>query len=50
MVADLLANSQRPLIMAGQGTIGLEIARQADAMEAKLDAVLGPLFADRSLV
>jgi threonine dehydratase len=29
-------------IMAGQGTIGLEIARQADAMEAKLDAVLGP--------
>jgi threonine dehydratase len=29
-------------VMAGQGTIGLEIAAQAEALGTKLDAVLGP--------
>ncbi len=31
-----------PLIIAGQGTAGLELAAQARAMEARLDAVLVP--------
>jgi len=31
-----------PHVMAGQGTIGLEIARQAVELGVKLDAVLGP--------
>ncbi|HYH21366.1 MAG TPA: threonine/serine dehydratase [Azospirillum sp.] len=31
-----------PHIMAGQGTVGLELARQAEALEARPDAVLAP--------
>ncbi len=31
-----------PLIIAGQGTVGLEIAAQAKALGARLDAVLAP--------
>ncbi len=31
-----------PLIIAGQGTVGLELADQAEAADAKLDAVLSP--------
>ncbi len=31
-----------PLIIAGQGTVGRELADQADALDAKLDAVLSP--------
>lgn len=31
-----------PHIMAGQGTVGLELARQAEAAGARLDAVLAP--------
>jgi threonine dehydratase len=31
-----------PLIIAGQGTVGRELADQAEAVDAKLDAVLSP--------
>jgi threonine dehydratase len=31
-----------PFIIAGQGTVGREIALQADALDARLDAVLAP--------
>ncbi|MEW5964672.1 MAG: threonine/serine dehydratase [Pseudomonadota bacterium] len=31
-----------PLVIAGQGTVGLEIVRQAEAIGARLDAVLVP--------
>jgi threonine dehydratase len=31
-----------PLIIAGQGTVGRELADQAEALDAKLDAVLSP--------
>lgn len=32
-----------PFIIAGQGTVGLEIAAQADALAAQLDGVLAPV-------
>ncbi|HLZ82560.1 MAG TPA: threonine/serine dehydratase [Caulobacteraceae bacterium] len=32
-----------PFIIAGQGTVGVEIARQAAALEAPVDLVLGPV-------
>ena len=40
--ATLVPPFDHPLIIAGQGTVGLEIAEQADAADAKLDAVLSP--------
>ena len=40
--ATLVPPFDHPLIIAGQGTVGLEIARQAEAADAELDAVLSP--------
>ena len=40
--AVLVPPYDHPLIIAGQGTVGLEIARQAKAAEAELDALLSP--------
>lgn len=40
--ATLVPPYDHPLIIAGQGTIGLEIAHQAEAAGAELDAVLSP--------
>ena len=40
--ATLVPPFEHPLIIAGQGTVGLEIARQAEAADAELDAVLSP--------
>ena len=40
--ATLVPPFDHPLIIAGQGTVGLEIAHQAEAAGAKLDAVLSP--------
>ncbi len=40
--ATLVPSFDHPLIIAGQGTVGLEIAHQAEAAGAELDAVLSP--------
>ena len=40
--ATLVPPYDHPLIIAGQGTVGLEIARQAKAAGAELDALLSP--------
>ncbi len=40
--ATLVPPFDHPLIIAGQGTVGLEIAQQAEAAGAVLDAVLSP--------
>ncbi len=40
--ATLVPPFDHPLIIAGQGTVGLEIAHQAEAAGAKLDALLSP--------
>jgi len=40
--ATLVRPYDDPMIIAGQGTVGLEVARQARAMEANLDAFLAP--------
>ena len=32
-----------PVVIAGQGTVGLEIARQSKAAAADIDAVLAPI-------
>ena len=40
--ATLVPSYDDPYIIAGQGTVGLEIAAQAREMEAKLDAVIAP--------
>jgi len=40
--ATLVPPFDHPLIIAGQGTVGLEIAEQAEAAGAELDAVLSP--------
>ena len=40
--ATLVPPFDHPLIIAGQGTVGLEIAQQAEAAGAKLDALLSP--------
>ncbi|WKW50515.1 threonine ammonia-lyase [Rhodomicrobium lacus] len=40
--ADFIAPFNDPYVIAGQGTVGLELARQAEAAGAKLDAVLAP--------
>ena len=40
--ATLVPPYDHPLIIAGQGTVGLEIAWQAEAAGAELDAVLSP--------
>lgn len=40
--ATLIPPYDDPLIIAGQGTVGLEIAQQAREMDARLDAVLVP--------
>ncbi len=40
--AVLVPPFDHPLIIAGQGTVGLEIAAQAEAAGAKLDALLSP--------
>ncbi len=40
--ATLVPSYDDPFIIAGQGTVGLEIAAQAREMKAKLDAVIAP--------
>ncbi len=40
--ATLVPSFDDPLIIAGQGTVGLEIAAQAREMDARLDAVIVP--------
>ena len=40
--ADLVLPFDDPQVIAGQGTVGLEIARQAKAIGASIDAVLVP--------
>ncbi|MAF96507.1 MAG: pyridoxal-5'-phosphate-dependent protein [Rhodospirillaceae bacterium] len=40
--ATLVPSYDDPLIIAGQGTVGLEIAAQAREMDARLDAVIAP--------
>ena len=40
--ADFVAPFEDPLVIAGQGTVGLEMTRQAKALGAGIDAVLVP--------
>jgi len=40
--ATLVRPYDDPMIIAGQGTIGLELVEQSKVLEAELDAVLGP--------
>jgi threonine dehydratase len=41
--ADFVAPFDDPVVVAGQGTVGLEMARQAKAAGAEIDAVLVPI-------
>jgi len=40
--ADFISPFNDPYVIAGQGTVGLELTRQAEALGAKLDAALAP--------
>jgi threonine dehydratase len=41
--ADLIAPFEDPMVIAGQGSVGLEMTRQAKAAAADIDAVLVPI-------